>query len=469
MQNTHFFKQNTPDSVGIPANLIDNLMESLTEAQIKLHSLLILKDDTLICEKYFAPYDENKLHRMFSLTKTLTAIAIGLLADEGKISLDDKIVPYFPEYTSADTHEYLQNMTIRDMLMMRTCYNNTTYNKFDIYSGWTKSYFIAKPTHPSGLCFHYDTSSPHVLCALIEKLTGMPTIEYVKSKFSSLNLSESSYVIADGDGVSMGGTGLMCTSMDLCKLGYLLLKKGNINGEQLLSSKYIEEITTFHTDTRAAMGSKFEKSGYGMQIWMHGANGYCGYGMGGQFINVYPDMNMVVITTADTIGHGSGIQLIQDSINRDFVAKLRKSAMSQPTIDEGSISSAPLYAPNIKVDNKIHTLSFPLNGENISIQFGMGCSVESKIPFYDMNGYATGDIWAEDEAGTHLYIKVDIVDECIGSLHFDVTLLSKEKAMELSHGKTDNGVFIYMNKIEESMFDEYKGPLLFLNGECSFN
>ena len=80
-----------------------------------------------ICtESYYAPYSRNTLHRMFSVTKSFVSLAIGLLADEGRISLDDHIADYFPEkQPETGVHPYMQMLTIRQMLTMRTCHDNT--------------------------------------------------------------------------------------------------------------------------------------------------------------------------------------------------------------------------------------------------------------------------------------------------------------------------------------------------------
>lgn len=76
-------------------------------------------------------------------------------------------------------------MTIRDILNMQTCHTSTTY-KIDPTKKWVESFFTTTPSHPSGTIFLYDTSSSHTLCVLVEKLTHMPMIEYLKKKVDAL-------------------------------------------------------------------------------------------------------------------------------------------------------------------------------------------------------------------------------------------------------------------------------------------
>lgn len=149
--------------------------DRLQKKQVPMHSFLLMRHDTLIAEGYYAPYQKDTLHRMFSISKSFTSIAIGLLEAEGKLSLDDPIVSYFPDKIPANVHPWIAAMTIRDMLMMRTCHAATTY-KVDMKSDWVESFFTVPPTHPAGKLFHYDTSSAHTLSALVERPFGQPML-----------------------------------------------------------------------------------------------------------------------------------------------------------------------------------------------------------------------------------------------------------------------------------------------------
>ena len=233
------FKKGSPESAGIPSGCVLHFLDRLQKKQVPMHSFLLMRHDTLIAEGYYAPYQKDTLHRMFSISKSFTSIAIGLLEAEGKLSLDDPIVSYFPDKIPANVHPWIAAMTIRDMLMMRTCHAATTY-KVDMKSDWVESFFTVPPTHPAGKLFHYDTSSAHTLSALVERLSGMPMLDYLKEKLSVLEFSDESYMLTDPFGVSMGGSGLVALPSDLLKFGYLLSHDGNIDGTQLVSASYIK-------------------------------------------------------------------------------------------------------------------------------------------------------------------------------------------------------------------------------------
>lgn len=463
-----------PEETGISSASICNFINRLSQNGIPMHSLLLFHRDKLITEGYYAPYTANTLHRMFSISKSFTAIAIGLLVDEGRLSLSDKIVTFFPDKVPADVHPWISSMTIRDMLMMRTCHASTTY-KLDMRSDWVESFFTVPPTHPSGKLFHYDTSSAHTLCALVERLTGMPMLHYLKEKLAPLGLSEASYMITDPFGVSMGGSGLVATPMDLLKFGYFISHKGNVDGQQLLSASYIEEATSDLTDTCPTAPLRSEACGYGYQFWRNERNGYVCYGMGGQLIIFLPDYDLICVTTADTQGIGGGNQYIYDALYEEILPFIQENPLPQDEKSHSELlkllknlqivplngeTASPMTASisgitwnvqeNVMGFSQIRldfsattgTLSFQLKGVTYSFDFGMGHLETGTFPVYDMR-CATSGVWLRPDT---LYVKAHIIDEYVGSVHF-----------EFVFGNDD--MTIFMKKQEESLFAEFNGHL----------
>ena len=468
-----------PGQTGIPSDHIIRLMERLEKKQIPMHSFLLMHKNKLICECYYSPVNADTLHRMFSITKSFTAIAIGLLADEGKLSLDDRIVDYFPEKVPANVHPYIAKMTIRNMLMMRTCHEKTTY-KLDMERDWVESFFTALPTHPAGTVFHYDTSSAHTLCALAEKLSEMDMLAYIKKKLAPVGLSEESYLLKDPFGVSIGGSGLVATSLDMLKFGMFLYREGNIDGEQLLSASYIREATSCLTATAVTAPLPSEACGYGMQIWRTQKNGYVCYGMGGQLIIVLPDYELICVTTADTQGIGGGNQQIYDALYEEILPYIG----SVPTLDtekqeqyEKFIASRTLHIPggqtkctlSEKIDGKRFLIkngsafssmqvdfqevndcektsgciTFEYEGQPHKIVFGMGHPKTGSLPLYSFY-YAASGVWLSDDT---LYIKINIIDSCVGSMHFQFSFQG-------------NMMTLFMRKQEESLLKEFTGHLV---------
>ena len=330
-----------PEAKGISASCIIDTLSEIDIRGISMHSFLLCKDDCLVAEGYYAPVKKDDLHRMFSVTKSFVSIAIGLLQEEGRLSLDDSIVKFFPEYVpnTSETHPWLLATTIRDMLSMRSCHASTTYDKFSSKTDWVKSFFTVAPTHKPGTVFHYDTSATHTLCALVEKLTGMKMLDYLRNKvLNEIGFSKEAYCLTDGFGVSMGGSGLMATSRDLMCFALLILHNGNLNGKQYISADYIKEATSFQTATCVTGPIPSESQGYGLQFWIGEHNSIVCYGMGGQLAILLPEYNTAIVTTADTQGYQGGNQVIYDAIFRHILPELEKRQTPWTPSDEEKLA-----------------------------------------------------------------------------------------------------------------------------------
>lgn len=331
------FQRKFPEETGILSRCIFDTLKELDEKNVPMHSFLLMKNDSLIFEKYYAPYREDTLHRMFSISKSFTAIAISLLMDEGKIDADTSITEYFPEYCDENTHPWIRATTVRNMLMMRTCHASTTY-KVDMKSDWVRSFFTVPPTHKPGTVFHYDTSSAHVLCALAEKLSGMDMLDYLKEKILNyMSFSKDSYMVKDPFGVSMGGSGLMATPMDVLKVLYVLHHRGTIRcadgiTRTLISPSFIDMATANLSDTLMTAPLPSEAQGYGMQIWRNEKGGFVLYGMGGQLAISLPDEDMLIMTTADTQGMQGGNQLIYNAIYNNLLCTPISRGIDSPVM-----------------------------------------------------------------------------------------------------------------------------------------
>lgn len=330
-----------PEAKGISASCIIDTLSEIDIRGISMHSFLLCKDDCLVAEGYYAPVKKDDLHRMFSVTKSFVSIAIGLLQEEGRLSLDDSIVKFFPEYVpnTSEAHPWLLATTIRDMLSMRSCHASTTYDKFSSKSDWVKSFFTVAPTHKPGTVFHYDTSATHTLCALVEKLTNMKMLDYLRNKvLNEIGFSQEAYCLTDGFGVSMGGSGLMATSRDLMCFALLILHNGNLNGKQYISADYIKEATSFQTATCVTGPIPSESQGYGLQFWIGEHNSIVCYGMGGQLAILLPEYNTAIVTTADTQGYQGGNQVIYDAIFRHILPELEKRQSPWTPSDEEKLA-----------------------------------------------------------------------------------------------------------------------------------
>ena len=299
-----------------------------------MHSICVWQKGNILQEEYFGAFRRDDMHRMFSITKSFTSLAIGALISEGRLRLNDPIVKYFPEYTLKEPHPYLAQMTLYDMLTMRTCYPSTTY-KIDMKSHWVKSFFTAPADHRPGQIFKYDTSSAHTMAALVQKISGRTVLDYLREIFlDTIGFSKEAHILLDPFGCEIGGSGLVCTTKDLLLVARLLLSLYNGTWENDYPdlagcadsiydrsfwkryADYIREAMSYHVSTLHEGKTLDERQGYGFQFWLVRDGGVMMYGMGGQYIVLYPAQELIFVTTADTQMIGGGTQYILDEIRR---------------------------------------------------------------------------------------------------------------------------------------------------------
>ena len=303
----------TPEKCGIHPDAIPMFIHNINSREIPLYSFILYRNNRLVSEIYLPPCTQNSLHEMCSITKSFVSLGIGILADKGAIHLDDHIIKYFNEYISTTPHPWLSSLTIRHMLNMQSCHSSTTYKK-NSAQDWVKSFFTTPPDRKPGTGFSYDTSSTHTLCALVEKISSMPLLDFLRQEFlNSIDFSRESYIKKDPFGVSIGGSGLMAKSIDILKLGILIMNNGIYNNKQLLPQWYLKEAVSSQVST-INQSYTDERQGYGYQFWRFSHNGYGCYGMGGQFLLCYPHHNLICVTTTSPTNPKGTHQLILNSI-----------------------------------------------------------------------------------------------------------------------------------------------------------
>ena len=184
----------TPESLGIPSEAISEFLNELTEKKLCMHSFLLLRHGKIAAEGYWPPFDLNTKHRIYSISKSFTSVAIGMLINEGKLSLESKVSDFFPEHITESTHPYVLRATVRDLLMMSTCNSNYPYTS-ETYASTVNFFKGSEFKHIPGSFFQYDTAGTNVLCAIVEKTTGKTILEYMRPVLDGIGFSKDAYCI----------------------------------------------------------------------------------------------------------------------------------------------------------------------------------------------------------------------------------------------------------------------------------
>ena len=288
------------EKAGVNPAYVERFLSATAAQGINFHSVLMMRGNNLFFEKYWEPFHKDFCHRMYSVTKSFVGVAVGCLVDEGRVSLDDPIVQYFPDKLPDEVHPLLKKQTIRDMLTMRTCFAETKY-WFQPHVTDRLRFYFAKPVRkPSGTIFDYDSDGSHVLGTLVERVTGLSLLEYLKEKvLNKIGGFEEAKILKTPDGTPWADSAMICTPRALMNFARFVMNYGTWNGERLLSEEYLRNATTRQTDNNVDGSVLYDLHGYGYQIYMNDM-GFSFEGMGGQFAICAPDKDFIFVCTADT-------------------------------------------------------------------------------------------------------------------------------------------------------------------------
>ncbi len=298
------FEKITPEQAGISSKTIQNFIEKLEKRGASTHSVLFMKGDKIFTEAYWSPFDKNFCHRQYSQTKSFVSIAIGLLVEDGKLTLDDKIADHFRDRITRKLPKYLEEQTIRDMLKMSTTsffgvnwLISENKDMVDVYFNQTQI------THPAGTVWRYDSNGSHLLSMLVEKLSGKSLLAYLKEKlFDKMAAFQNAEILKGPVGESWGDSAMICTLRDMASFGRLIMNYGVWNGERLINEKYLREATSKLVDNSSDAHYSSYYQGYGYQIWRVCGNGFAFVGMGDQLTVCYPDKDLLFACNSDNQG-----------------------------------------------------------------------------------------------------------------------------------------------------------------------
>ncbi len=310
----HPLPRSTPEAQGISSQAVLEFVEAADKINT-LHSFMIVRHGHVIAEGWWKPEAADKLHVLHSVSKSFNATAIGILIAEGKLSLDDPVLKFFPDDAPANPSDNLKALKVRDLLSMSGGHDTEPRSSG---GGPSVKQFLAHPfVHEPGKHFQYNTMGSYTLSAIVTKVTGQTTLDYLKPRlFEPLGIEDPEWA-ASPEGYSLGGSGLKLRTEDIAKFGQLYLQKGKWNGKQLISPRWIEQATSKQVpneqESHAKIGIDWQQ-GYGFQFWQCTHNAFRGDGAAGQFVVVIPEKDAVVAITADTGNMQGELNAIWDKL-----------------------------------------------------------------------------------------------------------------------------------------------------------
>jgi CubicO group peptidase (beta-lactamase class C family) len=303
--------RSTPEAQGVFSARIREFIETADREVNSMHSFMLVRHGKVVAEAWWQPESVEKQHVLWSLSKSFTSTAVGLAVAEGKLSIDDPVLKFFPDDAPPEPSANLKAMRVRDLLTMATGHQDEA--KLNDETPWVQSFLAHPVPHKPGTHFRYNTPGTYMLSAIVQKVTGQTVLEYLTPRlFEPLGIRNPKWDNSP-QGISIGGYGLFIRTEDIAKFGQLYLQKGQWQGKQLLPAAWVEQATSKQVSNGSDPNRDWDQ-GYGFQFWRcrHGA--YRGDGKDGQFCIVLPEQDAVVAITANTRDMQGELNVVWDKL-----------------------------------------------------------------------------------------------------------------------------------------------------------
>jgi CubicO group peptidase (beta-lactamase class C family) len=310
-----------PGSVDVDANGLGRALESAS-AIVGLESVAVVRHGRLVGEWYLGSTSADTLRSIRSVTKSVLSLLVGLAIERGIFQgtserLADLFHPPLPVLQGMQTE-----ITLQHLLTMTSGFDwDETPDQFD---AWTQApdpidYILQRPiTPPPGSFWNYDSAAVHLLSAALTSASGAGTDVFADQVlFGPLGISQRRWV-ADDRGIPFGAAGLSLRTRDLAKLGQLVLQQGRSGSVQVVPADWVQTSTMLRLQTPTGLATTGALR-YGYLWWVGKLSGrglILAWGFGGQFIAIVLELDLVVVTTADWQGLGSGARAQEDGIIR---------------------------------------------------------------------------------------------------------------------------------------------------------
>jgi CubicO group peptidase (beta-lactamase class C family) len=308
---TDGWQESSPEKQGMSSEQLAEVDKTITEGGYPINSYLIIKNGYLIDEHYYYGYNESITHQLFSVTKSFLSALYGIAIEEGYISLEQKMIDFFPDRNISNLDERKEEITIEDLLTMTSglLWSESTTDSLWFASDDQIQFVLDRPMeHEPGEVFNYNSGSSHILSAILQNVTGKTTLQFAEDYlFNNLGIIDYSWA-KDPSGVYYGSHGLSLTPRAMAKFGFLYLNNGTWDTEIILQKEWVQESTMKKINVSV-------NTNYGYLWWLDpNLQSYQASGFLGQRIFVFPKYDLIVVYTATTFSPGILEDLIEDYI-----------------------------------------------------------------------------------------------------------------------------------------------------------
>lgn len=344
-------------TTGLDSALLARARER-AEALPRLYSQLVWRQGEILSEQYFQGRGPETPANIKSASKNIIATLVGIALAEGHLaSVDQPVTPFFAAHLDSAGVAARSGITLGNLLSMQAGLESTSgrnYGEWVTSPNWVR-YAITRPmVEAPGGRMQYSTGTSHLLSAILTEATGRSTLQYAREKLGEpLGITFRGWT-RDPQGIYFGGNEMRMTPRDLLRFGELFLRRGEMDGRQVVPREWIE--TSWIPRTR----SRYNPNLYGYGWWIKEARGhpvYFAWGYGGQYLFLVPDLELMVVMTSVADGaprDGGHLRALHSILDDDLIpaaeagsGPARQSA-SPPVADlnSSSASVASIGRPN---------------------------------------------------------------------------------------------------------------------------
>jgi CubicO group peptidase (beta-lactamase class C family) len=331
-----------------------------------MDSVLVVRHGSIVADAYYAPFTPGMKHRINSSTKSVIGSLVAIALKDGLLtSVDQPVLGFFPEHSFANVDERKKALRLRHLLDMTSGLKwDEPLSSASLESFWQMErspdwvqFILDRPmVREPGAAFDYNSGGPHVLSAILSKVTGRSALEYAREKlFGPLGI-EDVFWRHDPQGVSAGGAGLYLQPRDMARLGQLWLADGVWKGQRLMAPGWID--TVRHASVDMGLGPLLR---YANLFWSEPAKGaYLAVGYDRQLIAVLPDLDVVaVFTGGKRVSTATGIPSTPKYTLSAVLDRLKAAVKSDGALPEEPAALALLADKTKEVAQEVRTQSAP--------------------------------------------------------------------------------------------------------------
>ncbi|MGT2426221.1 serine hydrolase domain-containing protein [Amnibacterium kyonggiense] len=286
--------RSTPSAQGVAASGVAAFLDALEALPgVDPHGLIVVRHGHVVAEGWWAPYTPDRVHLLYSLSKTFLSTAVGFAVQEGLLSLDDAVADHFPEFRD-ELPEASRRILVRHALAMASGHDVDMAQIALVTDPAepVRGFLLHAPEHEPGEWFTYNQPANYSVAAIVQRAAGTDLVSYLRPRLlDPLGVPPVSWQEHPA-GRALGFSGLHATTEAIAALGLLHLQDGVWEGRQLLPEGWAAEVRTKRVDTDREANPDWAQ-GYGFQVWM-ARHGYRGDGAYGQYCLILPEQDAVI-------------------------------------------------------------------------------------------------------------------------------------------------------------------------------